>query len=121
MFPAPAPVEIPDHMTAELTLEIFSSLVNGMETALRDMLAHAKTEGITDAKQAMEEFQHLYLEHVEQLSNALMKTHGVTQEVFTAALQKAVEENDEFRKKVEAIYAKQAKTFRSMGLDVEGP
>lgn len=81
MFPAPEPVEIPDHLTADLTLEIFTSLVNGMETALRDMLAHAKSEGITDAKQAMEEFQHLYLEHVEQLSNALMKTHGVTQEV----------------------------------------
>ncbi|KAF1335582.1 hypothetical protein FI667_g1047, partial [Globisporangium splendens] len=114
VFPAPEPVDVPDHMTAEKTLEIFTSLVNGMETALKDMLAHAKTEGITNANKAMEEFQHLYLEQVEQLSEALMKTHGITQE-------KAVQEDDKFRQQVEAIYAKQAKTFRNLGLDVADP
>lgn len=81
MFPPPEPVEIPDHLTAEKTLEIFRSLVSGMETALREMLSHAKSEGITDANQAMQEFQHLYIEHVEQITSALLKTHGITQEV----------------------------------------
>lgn len=74
-------MDIPDSLTPEKTLEIFTALVDGMETALRDMLAHAKTEGITDAKKAMEEFQHLYLEHVEMLTTALMKKHGISQEV----------------------------------------
>lgn len=81
MFPAPEPVDIPDHLTPEKTLEIFTDLVNGMETALHEMLNHAKSEGITNANKAMEEFQHLYLEHVEQLTGTLMKTHGITQEV----------------------------------------
>lgn len=141
VFPPPEPVEIPADLTPEKTLAIFTTLVAGMETALREMLRHAKSEGITDATQAMEEFQHLYLEHVQQLTTSLLKSHGITQEVgsigscaslslsvpwssllwcvrrqvFTAALQRAVQENEQFRQQVEQVYANQAKTYVPFG------
>lgn len=65
MFPAPEAVEIPEHMTAEKTLAILTSLVKGMELAMQETLKHAASEGITDAAKAMEEFQSLYV-HVDR-------------------------------------------------------
>lgn len=59
MFPKPVPVDIPDELTPDRTLEILAELVKGMEQAMRDMLNHARSEGITDPNKAMEEFQYL--------------------------------------------------------------
>ncbi|KAK1948363.1 hypothetical protein P3T76_000653 [Phytophthora citrophthora] len=119
VFPAPEPVVIPEDLTADKTLVILKEMVAGMEKAMADMLAHARAEGITDVQKAMEEFQYLYMEHVEQMTKAQMKTHGISQEIFTAALQKYHTENEQFRKNVEQIYAQQAKAFQKMGLPVE--
>ncbi|KAG1703182.1 hypothetical protein DVH05_008092 [Phytophthora capsici] len=119
VFPAPEPVAIPEDLTADKTLAILKEMVAGMEKAMADMLAHARAEGITDVQKAMEEFQYLYMEHLEQMTQAQMKTHGISQEIFTAALQKYHTENEQFRKHVEQIYAHQAKAFQKMGLPVE--
>ncbi|KAL3673709.1 hypothetical protein V7S43_001406 [Phytophthora oleae] len=119
VFPAPEPVVIPEDLTADKTLAILKEMVAGMEKAMADMLAHARAEGITDVQKAMEEFQYLYMEHVEQMTQAQMKTHGISQEIFTAALQKYHTENEQFRLRVEQIYAQQAKAFQKMGLPVE--
>jgi hypothetical protein len=59
VFPQPEPVDIPEVLTAEKTLAILAELVKGMEVAMREMLNHAKAEGITDPAKAMEEFQYL--------------------------------------------------------------
>ncbi|POM78753.1 Hypothetical protein PHPALM_3690 [Phytophthora palmivora] len=109
VFPAPEP--IPDDLTADKTLAILKEMVASMEKAMSDMLAHARAEGITDVRKAMEEFQYLYMEHVEQMTQAQMKTHGISQQVFSAALQKYHSESEEFRQQVEKIYAQQAKTY----------
>ncbi|OWZ19737.1 hypothetical protein PHMEG_0005962 [Phytophthora megakarya] len=109
VFPAPEP--IPDDLTADKTLTILKEMVASMEKAMSDMLAHARAEGITDAVKAMEEFQYLYMEHVEQMTQAQMKTNGISQQVFSAALQKYHNESEEFRKQVEQIYAQQAKAY----------
>ncbi|KAG6609288.1 Acyl-coenzyme A oxidase [Phytophthora cinnamomi] len=119
VFPAPEAVEIPEDLTADKTLEILREMVAGMEKAMSDMLAHARSEGITDVVKAMEEFQHLYVEHVEQMTQAQMKANGISQQAFTAALQKYHTESEQFRQQVEQIYAQQAKTFKKMGLPVE--
>ncbi|RLN54741.1 hypothetical protein BBJ29_008854 [Phytophthora kernoviae] len=119
VFPAPESVEVPEDLTADKTLEILKEMVASMETAMKDMLAHARGEGITDARKAMEEFQGLYLEHVEQMTQAQMKANGISQQVFTAALQKYHTESEQFRQQVEQIYAAQAKIFQQMGLPVE--
>ncbi|KAG7380652.1 hypothetical protein PHYPSEUDO_006954 [Phytophthora pseudosyringae] len=127
VFPAPEPVVVPDDLTADKTLAILKEMVAGMEKAMADMLAHARAEGITDVQKAMEEFQYLYMEHVEQMTQAAMKANGISQQVrmctavrvFTAALQKYHTESEQFRQQVEQIYAQQAKTFQKMGLPVE--
>ncbi|KAJ8574570.1 hypothetical protein ON010_g4644 [Phytophthora cinnamomi] len=113
VFPAPEAVEIPEDLTADKTLEILREMVAGMEKAMSDMLAHARSEGITDVVKAMEEFQHLYVEHVEQMTQAQMKANGISQQAFTAALQKYHTESEQFRQQVEQIYAQQAKTQKS--------
>lgn len=136
VFPKPEPVDIPDSLTPEKTIEILAELVKGMETAMREMLNHARAEGITDPAKAMEEFQYLYLEHVEQLTTAQMKQHGVSQQVshrripigcgigelimgwhsqaFTAALSKFHNESEQFRQQIEKIYQEQAKVYVKM-------
>uniref|UniRef100_A0AAV1T6L3 Uncharacterized protein n=1 Tax=Peronospora matthiolae TaxID=2874970 RepID=A0AAV1T6L3_9STRA len=119
VFHAPTPVEVPEDLTADKTLAILEAMVAGMEKAMLDMLAHARAEGISDAMKAMMEFQSLYMEHVEQMTQAQMKLHGISQEIFTAALQKHHTENEQFRQQVEQIYAQQAKAFEKMGLPVE--
>ncbi|ETL84380.1 hypothetical protein L917_15769 [Phytophthora nicotianae] len=119
VFPAPVPVEVPEDLTADKTLAILKEMVAGMEKAMADMLAHARAEGITDVQKAMEEFQYLYMEHVEQMTQAQMKTHGISQEILSAALQKYHGESEQFRQQVEQIYAQQAKAFQKMGLPVE--
>ncbi|KAG2843384.1 hypothetical protein PC112_g2671 [Phytophthora cactorum] len=119
VFPAPEPVEIPEDLTADKTLAILKEMVAGMEKAMADMLAHARAEGITDVQKAMEEFQYLYMEHVEQMTQAQMKTHGISQQILSAALQKYHGESEQFRQQVEQIYAHQAKAFQKMGLPVE--
>ncbi|GMF15164.1 unnamed protein product [Phytophthora lilii] len=81
VFPAPEAVEIPEDLTADKMLEILKEMVAGMEKAMSDMLAHARAEGINDVQKAMEEFQHLYVEHVEQMTQAQMKAHGISQQV----------------------------------------
>ncbi|KAI9980109.1 hypothetical protein PInf_026776 [Phytophthora infestans] len=121
VFPAPEPVEVPEDLTADKTLVILKEMVRGMEKAMADMLAHARAEGITDVQKAMEEFQYLYMEHVEQMTQTQMKTHGISQEILTAALQKYHTESEQFRHQVEQIYAQQAKAFQKMGLPVETP
>ncbi|KAG6964737.1 hypothetical protein JG688_00007572 [Phytophthora aleatoria] len=119
VFPAPEPVEIPEDLTADKTLAILKEMVAGMEKAMADMLAHARAEGITDVQKAMEEFQYLYMEHAEQMTQAQMKTHGISQQILSAALQKYHGESEQFRQQVEQIYAHQAKAFQKMGLPVE--
>ncbi|CAH0488839.1 unnamed protein product [Peronospora farinosa] len=119
VFPAPIPVEIPEDLTADKTLAILKEMVAGMEKAMSDMLAHARTEGINDVREAMEEFQNLYMEHVEQATQKQMNAHGISQEVFAAALQKYNTEDEQFRQQVEQIYTQQAKAFQKMGLPVE--
>ncbi|CAI5711531.1 unnamed protein product [Hyaloperonospora brassicae] len=119
VFPASTPVEVPEDLTPDRTLVILKVMVAGMEKAMSDMLAHARAEGISDVVGAMEAFQHLYMEHVEQMTQAQMKLHGISQEVFTAALQKHHTENEQFREQVEQIYAQQAKAFEKMGLPIE--
>ncbi|CAI5711560.1 unnamed protein product [Hyaloperonospora brassicae] len=119
VFPASTPVEVPEDLTADRTLAILKVMVAGMEKAMSDMLAHARAEGISDVVGAMEAFQHLYMEHVEQMTQAQMKLHGISQDVFTAALQKHHTENEQFREQVEQIYAQQAKAFEKMGLPIE--
>lgn len=42
-------------------------------------------------------------------------------QIFTAALQKSVQENDAFRQQVEQVYAKQAKTCVGSLLRCDGP
>ncbi|CAH0515315.1 unnamed protein product [Peronospora belbahrii] len=121
VFPAPKLVEIPENLTADKTLAILKEMVAGMEKAMLDMLAHAREEGINDIRKAMEDFQYLYMEHVEQATKAQMKAHGISQEIFTAALQKYHTENEQFRQQVEQIYTKQAKAFQKMGLPVQTP
>ncbi|CAI5745041.1 unnamed protein product [Peronospora destructor] len=119
VFPAPVPVEIPEDLTANKTLAILKEMVAGMEKAMSDMLAHARAEGINDVRKAMEEFQNLYMEHVEQATQKQMKAHGISQEVFAAALQKYNTKDEQFRQQVEQIYTQQAKAFQKMGLPVE--
>ena len=82
VFPAPTPVEVPEDLTADKTLAILEAMVAGMEKAMSDMFAHARAEGISDAMKAMEEFQSPYMEHVEQMTQAQMKLHGISQEVY---------------------------------------
>jgi hypothetical protein len=82
VFPAPTPVEIPEDLTADKTLEILKEMVDGMEKAMASMLAHARAEGINDVQKAMDEFQGLYVEHVEQMTQAQMKAHGISQQVL---------------------------------------
>ncbi|CEG49444.1 uncharacterized protein PHALS_07208 [Plasmopara halstedii] len=115
----PSPVEVPDDLTADKTLAILKEMVAGMEKAMADMLAHARAEGITDVEKAMEEFQSLYLEHVESMTQAQMKAHGISQQVFATALQKYHTEDEQFRKQVEQIYTQQAEAFRKMGVPVD--
>lgn len=79
------PAEIPQDLTADKTLAILKEMVTDMEKAMSDMLAHARAEGITDVQKAMEEFQYLYMEHVEQLTQAQMKAQGISQEVHSRA------------------------------------
>lgn len=81
VFPAPEAVEIPADLTADKTVAILREMVAGMEKAMADMLAHARSEGITDVMKAMEEFQSLYVEHVEQMTQAQMKANGISQQV----------------------------------------
>ncbi|KAG7401925.1 hypothetical protein PHYBOEH_009505 [Phytophthora boehmeriae] len=119
VFPKPEEVEVPEDLTADKTLAILKEMVASMEKAMKDMLAHARAEGITDARKAVEEFQGLYVEHVEQMTQAQMKANGISQQVFTAALQKYHAESEQFRQQVEQIYAAQAKVFQQMGLPVE--
>ncbi|TDH65144.1 hypothetical protein CCR75_006856 [Bremia lactucae] len=107
----PAPVEIPDELTADKTLDILKEIVASMEKAMVDMLAHARAEGITDVEKAMKEFQSLYMEHVEHMTQAQMKACGISQQIFTAALQKYHAEDELFRLKVQKIYAQQAKAY----------
>uniref|UniRef100_H3GNU2 Uncharacterized protein n=1 Tax=Phytophthora ramorum TaxID=164328 RepID=H3GNU2_PHYRM len=116
VFPAP---EIPEDLTADKTLAILKEMVAGMEKAMSDMLAHARAEGITDVQKAMEEFQSLYVEHVEQMAQAQMQANGISQESFTAALQKYHAESEQFRQQAEKIYEHQANAFKKMGLPVE--
>ncbi|GMF23050.1 unnamed protein product [Phytophthora fragariaefolia] len=111
VFPAPEVVEVPEDLTADKTLAILREMVAGMEKAMADMLAHARSEGITDTLKAMEEFQYLYVEHVEQMTQAHMKANGISQQIFTAALQKYHTENEQFRQQVEQIYKQQAKAY----------
>ncbi|KAF1789267.1 hypothetical protein GQ600_1283 [Phytophthora cactorum] len=142
VFPAPEPVEIPEDLTADKTLAILKEMVAGWRRPWH-MLAHARAEGITDVQKAMEEFQYLYMEHVEQMTQAQMKTHGISQQVLNCrqvelydgyltycvincsitdsfgALQKYHGESEQFRQQVEQIYAHQAKAFQKMGLPVE--
>lgn len=82
VFSVPEAVEIPEDLTAEKTLSILREMVAGMEKAMSDMLSHARSEGITDAMKAMEEFQPLYIEHVEQMTQAQMKANGISQQVW---------------------------------------
>ncbi|TYZ60436.1 hypothetical protein PybrP1_009386 [[Pythium] brassicae (nom. inval.)] len=101
--------------TVEAAFEKFAAdaEVTALQQELQQVMqSHAKAEGITDATQAMEEFQHLYLEHVEQITTALLKSHGITQE-------RAIQENEQLRQQVEQVYENQAKTFRSLGLKVD--
>ncbi|KAE9332757.1 hypothetical protein PF008_g14785 [Phytophthora fragariae] len=119
VFSVPEAVEIPEDLTAEKTLSILREMVAGMEKAMSDMLSHARSEGITDAMKAMEEFQPLYIEHVEQMTQAQMKANGISQQIFTAALQKYHTESEQFRQEMDQIYAHQAKAFKKMGLPVE--
>lgn len=115
----PAPVEIPDELTADKTLDILKEIVASMEKAMVDMLAHARAEGITDVEKAMKEFQSLYMEHVEHMTQAQMKACGISQQIFTAALQKYHAEDELFRLKVQKIYAQQAKAFQKMGIPAD--
>ncbi|TMW60525.1 hypothetical protein Poli38472_000567 [Pythium oligandrum] len=116
VFPPP---EIPEHLTPETTLTIFRELIKGMEQAMKEMLSHARAEGITDATRAMEEFSQIYMDQVEQINFEQMKKHNVTTEVFNVALQKYHAENADFKKQVEKLYAEQAEVFKRMGLKVE--
>ncbi|KAJ0394358.1 hypothetical protein ATCC90586_005555 [Pythium insidiosum] len=117
VFPAP---ELPEHLTPEKVLVILEALVVGMEKAMRSMLEHARNEGITDPAKALEEFQQIYLDQVQQLTFEEMKKHDIPADLFNIALQKFHGENAEFRRKVEALYAQQAAAFRRMGLDISG-
>lgn len=117
VFPKPS-TEIPEHLTEDKTLTILNQLVEGMEMAMRETLNHAKSEGISDPTKALEEFQSLYLEQVQAFSEKMLRAHNITNEEFTAALQKYHTESVEFVKQVETIYAKQAEAFRKMGLEV---
>ncbi|GLD91563.1 hypothetical protein PINS_up000096 [Pythium insidiosum] len=117
VFPAP---ELPEHLTPEKVLVILEALVVGMEKAMRSMLDHARNEGITDPTKALEEFQQIYLDQVQQLTFEEMKKHDIPADLFNIALQKFHGENPEFRRKVEALYAQQAAAFRRMGLDING-
>ncbi|DBA02487.1 TPA: hypothetical protein N0F65_010959, partial [Lagenidium giganteum] len=117
VFPSQS-VEIPDHLTEDKAVEILRQLVEGMEIAMRETIEHARGEGITDPAKALEEFQSLYLEQVEAFTAKHLQAHGITNQIFTAALQKYHAESETFKKKVEQIYAKQAESFRKMGLEV---
>ncbi|KAI9908280.1 hypothetical protein PsorP6_004402 [Peronosclerospora sorghi] len=110
-FPTLKLAEVPEDLTADKTLVILKEVVAGMEKAMSDVLSNARAEGITDATKAMEEFQHLYMEFVEQMTQARMKAHGISQQTFMAALQKYHTENEHFRQQVEKIYDQQAKAY----------